>query len=264
MGGATIPIALGAMSLFGQNQAAKAQKDAARPAKTIAGMQKNLFAQTQPYYAPILQLLAQRAGVQMPGGGLPPLAKGGTGTTPGGPGPAGSLTPHLPMGTTAMPENQLGIFGQGEDRLRFAQAEEELERIRRQRNAELLLGLTRQGAGAATTSAALARNEGQYQEGLADFRRNLAINAGDEQARRAQALLSALSPGFGLGQSAAGILGDQAGLAANRANAMGQATGDALSNYLLYQAMRRQQPAAPPAGGGYVPPAGGGWIFGRR
>lgn len=146
------------------------------------------------------------------------------------------------MGSTAMPLASLGIFGQGADRQRFAAAEEDLSRIRQQRNAELLLGLTNQGAGAATTSAALARNEGDYQRDLAGQRRDLAINSGQEATNRVLQLLSALAPGFGLGQGAASIYGDQASLAAGNQNAAGQATGDALQAYLMYQAMKRRYP----------------------
>jgi hypothetical protein len=285
MGGAAVPIALGAMALAGQHKAAKAQREAAQPAKNLAGMQKQLFGQAQPYYSPILAWMMQHAGI--PGGpaanvsGGPNNALAQTqpiraGQTPFGAGSGGPITPAgtspqtpLPMGSTAMPESQLGVYGQGEDRLRFAAAEEELDRIRKQRAAELLLGLQRQGAGAATTSAALARNEGDYMQNLAGFRRNLAINAGDEQEQRVAALLGALSPGFGLGQSAAGTYGNLSGIAAGQANASGAAMGDALSNYLLYQAMRRQQqpgtaPGPPPPPGARWPGATPGYVPPRR
>lgn len=238
MGAAAVPIGLGALSLFGQARAAKEQRRAQEPQRQLAMNQRELFQQTAPWLNPILQALAGNAGLQAPGG------------APGGPGPAGSLTPHLPMGSTAMPESALGIYGSNPaDRYRFAQAEGDLERIRKQRNAELLLGLHNQGAGTATIGSAMARNEGQYQEGLAGSRRELAINSGNEATQRVLQLLGALSPGLGLGQSAAGIFGDQAGLAAGRSNALAGTTGDALSAYLMYQAMKRQQqgqPAPPP------------------
>ena len=244
MGASAVPIGLGVLGLLGQSQAAKAQKAASSPQRTIAGMQKGLFAQASPYYASILQALAGNAGMGLPGQappGTPPLAKTGAGFgTPGAPMGSGGQ-PGLPMGSTAMPENALGIFGQGADRQRFAAAEEDLSRIRQQRNAELLLGLTRQGAGAATTSAALARNEGDYQRDLAGSRRQLAISAEDEATQRVLQLLGALSPGLGLGQASAGIYADQANRAAAGGQAGMAATGDALQAYLMYQALKRQR-----------------------
>lgn len=241
MGAAAVPIGLGALSLFGQAKAASDQRKAQAPQRSIAQNQKQLFQQTLPWYNPILQALAGNAGLTLPGGA-------GAGGVPGGlaksaaPGAASGAPPALPMGSTAMGQGALGIFGSNPaDRYRFAQAEEELGDLRRRRNAELMMNLTQQGAGSATLASALARNEGDYQQGLAGARRDLAINAQDEAQKRLLTLLSALSPGMGLGQSAAGIFGDQAALAAGRQNAMGQAAGGALEAYLQYQALKRQR-----------------------
>jgi hypothetical protein len=140
-----------------------------------------------------------------------------------------------------LPDSALGIFAQNpEDRLRFQAAEEDIGRLRDTRANQLQHALGMRGAGQGTISAALARNEGDAQQQTAAFRRNLALAARAEQERRVGALLQALAPGLGAGNAAAGIFGQQAQLYGNQATAAGQGVGSLLSNWLLAEAMRRQ------------------------
>jgi hypothetical protein len=153
------------------------------------------------------------------------------------------------MGMGSIPQSALGIYGTNPaDQYRFAQAEDEIGRLRQRRAQQLQYQLGQQGAGTNTTAAALGRNEEDALRQLTEFRRNLAINAGSEQERRVGALLGALSPGFGQGQAAAGIFGQQAAQAGSQLGQASAGIGDALQNYMLWRALQKQQkqPAVDP------------------
>lgn len=256
--GSALPIIAGAtglLSLVQGGQAASGQRRAARAQESVARNQRQLFAQTTPYYGSILEYLSRSAGLQPPTGAFAPNAAATPATTPGGGTPASSAP--LPAGSGALPDSALGIFAQNpDDRLRFQAAEEDLARLRDVRANQLTHALGRRGAGSATTAAALARNEGDYQQQTAAFRRQLALAARAEQERRVGALLQALSPGLGAGNAAASIFGGQAGMYGNQVTAAGAGVGNLLSNWLLAEAMRRQNQGTNGGIAGYQDPAG--------
>ena len=261
MSAAAAPIIGGGLSLLGASRAARSQREALAPQRAIANQQLQMFRQAGPQYAGILQWLSQQAGLpytsyqpgaqgRQPGFGMPQApqqASPGTG---------------LPQGMGGIPDQALGIYGTNPaDVYRFRQAQDDIDRQNMAGQQQLSYTLGRQGAGPATTSAALAQAENQRQTRLEEFRRGLAINQGQEQERRVGALLAALGVGMGQGQAAAGIFGNQAQLAAGQGAAAGGALGDFLSSWLLYQALRRQQ------GGGnaeVTPDILGSWSYPHR
>jgi hypothetical protein len=231
MGSAALPIIGGALGLYSAGTAASGQRRAARAQEGIARNQRQLLTQASPYYNEVLRYLSQSAGLTPTGQATPATAAGAPS--------AGSSAP-LPTGSGALPDSALGIFAQNPaDRYQFQAAEEQLARLRDTRANQLQHALGLRGAGQATTAAALARNEGDYQSGTAQFRRQLAMAARAEQERRVGALLQALAPGLGAGAGAAGIFGSQASLYGNQASAAGAGVGNLLSNWLLAQAMRQ-------------------------
>lgn len=229
MGGLAAPIIGGAFGLLGANSAARNQRRATGAQRNIAQQQAGLFRQASPYYQPILEYLAGNAG-------LTPL------TAPGrSPAATGTAGQPLPGGEGSLQPGALGIFQSNPaDALRFRQAEEDLARSRIAREQQLRFRLGRQGAGEATTAAAIARNEQDYQTGLGQFRRAQAIQAGSEQERRIGALLAALGIGFGQGGNAAAIFGNQANLAGNQLGQSGGMLSQALSDLILARLMARR------------------------
>ncbi len=240
MGASAIPIIGGGLSLLGASQAAGAQRRALAPQRAIGQQQLALFRQAAPQYAGILQFLSGQAGLpyqqtaQATRAGVPGFL--GAGAT--GPAPVAAA----PEGLGGIGNQALGIYGQNPaDVYRFRQAQDEIDRQNQAGQSQLSFALGRQGAGSATTSAALAQAEQGRLTRLEEFRRGLAINAQQEQERRVGALLAALGVGMGQGNAAAGIFGGQANLAAGQGAAAGGALGDFLQSWLLYQALRRAQ-----------------------
>lgn len=229
MGAAAVPLALAGASLFSANKAASAQKNASRGANSLAKAQLGLFNQASPHYGSILQYLQGSAGLGSAAGEPSPAANGG-----------------LPPGQGSLPPGALGIYGTNPaDQYRLRQAEEELSRARMQREQALRFRLGRQGAGEATTASALGTVERDYQSELGQFQRGLAINAGQEQERRVQALLAALGVGFGQGGAAGQAYGQLGATAAGQLGQSGGMLGQALSDLMLARLMRRQQGTPP-------------------
>jgi hypothetical protein len=79
--------------------------------------------------------------------------------------------------------------------------------------------------------ANLARLAGQGQQEYGQFRRGLAINAGQEQERRLAALQNLISQGFGQGSQAAAGYGQQAGMYGQQANQNYSDLGSLFQNY---------------------------------
>jgi hypothetical protein len=222
MGGAALPIVGGALGLYSAGSAARNQKRAVRAQEGIARNQTQLFRQTSPFYNAALSYLAQNAGLQIPGTATP--ANGSPGSTP------------LPAGTGGLP----GIFGQNEqDRLAFQAAEEDLSRTRDRSAEQLKFQLGQRGAGEATISSALARNEGDYMQQLSAFRRQLALAARAEQERRVASLLGALNPGLGQGAAASGAFGGLANMFGGQGAAAAGGLNSFLQNWYLAEAMKK-------------------------
>lgn len=107
-----------------------------------------------------------------------------------------------PTQAGVLPYSQLGIYGQNPaDRYRLQQAEEDIGRMADRQSHQLGYRLGQQGIGqSGIGAAAQAQNQLAATRDLSNFRRNLAINSGQEQQQRIAQLLAAL----GLGAGAAG------------------------------------------------------------
>jgi len=156
----------------------------------------------------------------------PPMAS----VQPVNPMPTPPMTPSVQppasggfLGGPGVSQSQLGIFGQGADALRFQQAEEDINDAARQRANLLRFRLGQQGIGnSGTMASALAQNERGAMDSLADFRRNLAINAGGEQERRMQLLAQLLGLGQGIGSQGQQVSGMYKQISASKPNLIGQ------------------------------------------
>jgi hypothetical protein len=84
-----------------------------------------------------------------------------------------------------------GDWGDRTDQLRLMQAEEDINRRQRMAGNQLRFNSGRQGLNEGAMGANLARLAGQGQRDYGQFRRGLAINAGQEQERRLAQLLAA-------------------------------------------------------------------------
>lgn len=215
--------------------ASKNQGKASAAQSALLKQQRMMMEQAQPYMQALMQWYAQNAGLKMPGmGGI----GGGLGATPGIAGnqgvprtqPIGGMPGKVPFGapratagggapTTqptggvpGLPNSAVGIYGSNPaDVFRLQAAEEDVNRLARQRAQQLQYRLGQQGlGGSATMGAALARNEGDALSQLAAFRRNLAMNAGQEQQQRMSQLLNALNPMLGQGPALAQQYGQMA------------------------------------------------------
>lgn len=247
------PLALGALSLFGSNAAADRQKEASKYQNKISREQLELFRQAAAQYPNVLAWLAQNAGLPFqpwqqvgaaPGSsaGRPGFASAAPVSRQANGGGAAAPPSGLPQGLGGVPDQALGIYGQNPaDLFRLRQAEDDIEQQNQGLQQRLGFLLGRQGAGAATTGAALAGAEQERMNRIEQFRRALAINAGQEQQQRVGALLSALGAGMGQGVPAANSFGNQAALAAGQGQAANSALGSALNAYLVTQALRRAQ-----------------------
>lgn len=203
-------------------------------------------------YQPLLQWAMQNAGlqlpqqpktaqpmtptpaVQQPGRGFGTANRGQQAAMPmpaaPSPQPGASIQPvgqpqPLQQPQVGLPNSALGVYGQGADALRFQQAEEDVNDAARQRANLLRYRLGQQGIGSSGTMAsALAQNERAATDSLADFRRNLAINAGGEQERRMQLLAQMLGLGHGIGSQGQEVSGMYKKLDAQKPGLLGQLT----------------------------------------
>jgi hypothetical protein len=194
-------------------------------------------------YQPLLQWAMQNAGLPQSATFQPPSApmpqppviggRGGFGmqqpmasTQPVG-GPAPFVPGNPPSGVggaqpPGVPNSALGVFGQGADALRFQQAEEDISDAARQRANLLRFRLGQQGiGGGGIAAAAQVQNERGAMDSLADFRRNLAINAGGEQERRMQLLAQLLGLGQGIGSQGQAVSGQYKQIEASKPGLLG-------------------------------------------
>ncbi len=244
----------------------KSAKKSANAQEKIANQNRLMFNQANQYYPGVLEMLARNAGIQLPvqtPQGAPAVSQGpskGFGTAnrfqaaaqgvpstqpvgrPVYANAAGApmMGAAMPTGTGALGDNQLGVFGQGEDRLRLMGAEEDINRQRDKNVNALTARLMRQGLGnSATMGSGLTKLFSEGDQQLAGFRRQLAINAGEEQRRRLGELLGALSPGMGAGNAASNIFGQQSAMANQGVqNAMG-GLGNLLQTWQLQQMLKQ-------------------------
>ncbi len=126
----------------------------------------------------------------------------------GGMGPS----PYAPGGTPAtggVSNSQMGIFNDPADALRNAQAQDDInhqnflgqQQFRSQMGDRGLEDSSIMGGG-------LARMQQDANQQYAGYRRNLAMNAGQEQMNRVMQMMGALNPGMGAQQQAAGNYGN--------------------------------------------------------
>lgn len=203
----------GFASLLGGRSASNASKEQSRRQAQLLEMQGQNFRAAQPYYQQALQQASQYAGLGL-----------------GAPDAQGRQ--HFGLG---------GNWGNQEDQLRLQQAEEDINRRQQMQSNQLRFQAGRSGLNEGALGANLARNAAQGQQQYGQFRRGLAINAGQEQERRLQALQQLIGQGFGQGSQAAAGYGQQAGMYGQQAQ---QSFGD-LGNILQqfqYQRNLGQQP----------------------
>ena len=254
-----IPGAVSALgSLYSGITGAGAAKKAANAQQSIASQQLRMYHDVQPYYQTILQQMAERAGIQLPTGAVGPI-----GETPAqrkqrfamlgkSLAPTAATSP-LQGGPAAQTGPYPGIYGQStEDRLRLQQAQEDIDKQLARQQSVLGQRLGRQGIGGSTLAAAQTQTAQNAMDQFANFRRQLAIQAGMEQERRRQELLGAIGPGFGGAGTSASIYGQLGNQAQQQVASAGAGLGGImgqLTQYLLAKQYGGYNPKTPPIAG---------------
>jgi hypothetical protein len=209
---------------FGSKGASRRAEEAHRLQKGLSEQQMGLFNQALPMQQQVLQFLtnrAQGAGPMQQQGGpgmmtAPTNPQGGSPTRMAAWGSRRTLPGASPAGgqVGGVNNQQMGIYGAGEDALRMAQAEEDISGFQRQQQNRLKHNLGQRGL---LDSGMYAAGSGQLAEDalrqMSGFRRDLAIGAGNEQERRQMQLMQALAPMLGMGQQTGqmyGQMGNQA------------------------------------------------------
>jgi hypothetical protein len=225
--GAGLAAAGGLGSLFGGLSQQKASKELLRRQGQFANQQLQTYGQVNPLYLQAIQQYAGQLGI----GGSPGVSQVGAN--------------HFQLG----PSQDRGQFGLGggygsyQDQLRLRAAEEDINRNTMQNANQLRHTLGQRGIAPEIAGAALARNQAAGDQQFGQFRRGLALNAGQERERRLQQLMSMLAPGLGAGGQGAGILGQQGQMAGQQAAQSFAGLGNILGNYAYQQQV--------PGGGGY-------------
>lgn len=198
---------------FTGRSAMKASKEQMRRQGQYQQMANRTYAQAQPYYQAALQQYANMAGVQ--------------------PGQAGT------QGIAQEREFGLGGgFGDRSQQLAFRAAEEDMDRLARQRGGALQGQMARRGIASGTQAAAMGQNERFAMQDLARFRRGLAMQQGQEQERRLGLLMNAMQPAFGQGAQAANIAGQQGQYYGQQANQAFGAIGQGVSDWQQRRALQ--------------------------
>lgn len=213
--------------------AANAQKEAMRRQAQLIQRQTQTYAQAQPAYNQLLQQYMANAG-------LGPSA----GVTQQAPGQFGLQNRSQQFGLG-------GGFGSYEDQLRLQGAQEDIARHQMQGANQLRFQLGQRGLADASIGAALGRNAALGQQQYGQFRRQLAIQAPQEQERRMAALQGLIGMGFGQGGAASAGYGQQAGVYGNQANQAYNAIGGIAQNWQQQNALQNymNQYGVNPAGG---------------
>lgn len=210
------------------NSAAQAQKEALRRQGQIAKRQLQTYASAQNFYDPLLQQYAANAGL---GGGLEQVGEG-----------------HFAMNPSRAGFGLGGQYGSYEDQLRLKQAQSDIAHHQMAGANQLRHQLGGMGIADASIGAALARNQQAGDQQFGQFRRGLAINAGQEQERRLALLQNALGLGFGQGGQASAGYGQQAAAYGNQANQAFNGVNQALQAYGYQRALGGQQQGGGGAG----------------
>jgi hypothetical protein len=147
------------------------------------------------------------------------------------------------------------IGGQGllpSQQYQLEQARQNINQLGQRATDAITHRFNQSGIGGSTLAAALARaqQDAVNEEGQAV--RQAYANADQERQSRLAQYLSSLSPGLGLGQSAAGIYGGQQAMANQQAQQAYGGLGSALGAYLQHEQLRRLGRAGNTAGGSDV------------
>jgi hypothetical protein len=222
-------------NLLSGRSAANAQKEQMRRQAQTIGMQNQNFRAAQPYWEPLLQQYAARAGLQ---------------TSPGVTQTGANQFSLSPTGTNNRAQFGMGgQFGSYEDQLRLREEEEGINRWLREQGSRLAHQAGLQGMGEGTRAAMLRGIQSDAGQQYGQFRRGLAINAGQDQERRMAQLQQLLGMGFGQGSQAAAGYGQQAGVYGGQAAAANQGLGNIVSNWQYMNALQQGQQ---PIGGGGI------------
>lgn len=207
--------------------AANSQKELSRRQAQIIQQQGKTYAQTNPYYLQLLQSAAQNIGLgqggqQMGSNGQPMAVRD-------------PVTGHYHDPT---PQQDYGGLTP-EDNLRLRAAEEDINR-----NANLGANRLRfqgqlSGLNTGAQEAGQAHNQQLALQQYANYRRQLAIQAPQEQAQRLQQFAGLLNPGLGQGAAASAGYGQQAGQYGQQAAQGFAGVGQALQNYQYQQNLKK-------------------------
>jgi len=221
------------LNYFAGQSAQNAQKEQLRRQTQLLKKQSKLFDTAQGYYGPALAQLAGRANLQV----APGVVQTGVGQYR-----------DASLG---------GNIGDNTDQLRLRQGEEEIEKYFRQLQNQARFRQGTPGMYASGTQARLLSDQGQQ---FGQFRRGLALQAGQEQERRLGLLQNALGAGFGMGGQAAQGFGQQGAMYGQQAQQAFGDIGNIIAQYQYMQALQQQRP--PVATGGtadtYTYPGVGG------
>jgi hypothetical protein len=163
----------------------------------------------------------------------------------GGPPMAGGVT-----------NQQLGIYNMNASRINFsnAAAQDDINRMQQQQQSQLLHAMGQRGmANSSIYGGSLAQLGENAMQQYSDYRRKLAMGAGQEQDQRVQNLMNALNPSLGFGQQAMGGLNQMYG----NAQGLSQQSAQALQGPLQLRRQHRSSRNEPKGGGGG---GGGGGI----
>ncbi len=233
-------------NFFTGRSAAKAQKEMMRRQGQMIGMQNQNFRAAQPYWEPMLQEAARRAGLQ---------------TSPGVTQTGANQFSLSPTGTNNRAQfGSGGQWGSYEDQLRLRQEEEGINRWLREQGSRLANQAGMQGLGEGTRAAMLRGMQSDAGQQYGQFRRGLAINAGQEQERRMETLRQMLGMGFGQGSQASSGYGQQAGVYGQQAAQANAGLGNIAQQYMYGQALQNR----PLFGGGGGADPGLGLMGGYR
>lgn len=235
-----------ALSGFG---ASKAAKKAAGEQAAVGKRMRRTYDKVNPLYLQTLDWYARRAG--LPGidtGGAPTNAVSGQGGISPATAARMGLTQQQPgmRGRDAysqrgvLPNSALGIWGSNpEDVMRMNQAQEGVDLMAQQRQQMLMNRLGRQGIGGSTMASAVGNIDQDAFRQLADFRRNLALSAGQEEERRMANVMGGLGPGISMGEQGANMSGQQANMYGQQAQGAMDNIGQLMQLYAQRDAMRR-------------------------
>jgi hypothetical protein len=141
----------------------------------------------------------------------------------------------------------MGIYNSPQYQALRMQAEENAARQRDRAAAQFGYRFNQQGVNSGALAAALGRTYGSYSNNLANFERNLAIQAPDYQDRLVAQANASLGPALGSGVPAAGTALNLAQMYGQQAAGADASLAGILSQYLQLAAMR--QAGTPPIAG---------------